>query len=193
MSYSDNPSERPLLSDDTDELGDDPNDTWRDDTRQVRSEIPEPSVADSEDLQIRSVSPSPMPATPTAMQLPLWLREASPTFHWAWVPLPVRRTARFVADWTKGPKTPQIQRIQPWAPSVQEFPLRLVDWFLPRRWHKGVALLVLYVAWALTFALVIRDSARSGDIEGYGPPANLWCGASLWYAACTSGQKQGLD
>ena len=144
---------------------------WQDDG-------PEPSTADSTDLHIRSSASSDIEHGHTS--LPVWMRESSKSFHWRWVPLPVRHLARHVAAWSKGPDPPQIQSITPFFPFVQEIPLRLVNSYLPKKIHKAGALFVLYAAWLLIFVLVLRHSSSSGEIEGYGLPAPIWCGANLW-------------
>ena len=63
---------------------------------------------------------------------------------------------------------------------VQEAPLWLVEKCLPRRIHKAAVLVVFHLAWILAFSLIIRDSASSGNIEGYGTPQSIWCGAHFW-------------
>ena len=144
---------------------------WQDDG-------PQPSTADSTDLHVRSSALSDIENGHAS--LPVWLRESSKSFHWKWVPLPVRHLARHTAAWSKGPDPPQIQSITPFFPYVQEMPLRLVDRYLPKKIQKVEALITLYAAWLLTFVLVLRHSSFSGEIEGYGLPAPIWCGANLW-------------
>jgi hypothetical protein len=161
---------------------------WQDASRAAaRHDIPDASTADSDEMHIRSVSPEPLDSPVRVSSIPIWLREAAPSFRWSWVPVPIRHAARRTTAWTAGPKPPQIQCIQPWFPSIQELPLRLVDRWLPKRRHRVVALVVLYAAWAMTFSLVIFQSARSGDIAGYGKPMDLWCGAGLWNGAKACG------
>ncbi|MCJ1437238.1 hypothetical protein MMC27_006624 [Xylographa pallens] len=144
---------------------------WQDDG-------PEPSMADSADLHIRSSASSDIENGHTS--LPVWMRESSKSFHWKWVPLPVRHLARSTATWSKGPDPPQIQRITPFFPTVQEMPLRLVNSYLPKRIYKAGALIALYASWLLIFVLVLHHSSTSGEIEGYGLPTPIWCGANLW-------------
>lgn len=140
-------------------------------------EVPEPSVADSTDLRMRSRSPE---TENGRLPLPVWMRESSKSFHWKWVPLPIRNFTRFVIAWTKGPDPPQTQQITPFFPTIQEAPLRLVDRFLPKKKHKTGLLILFYFSWVLAFSLILRSSASSGKIEGYGQPQALWCGASYW-------------
>ena len=141
------------------------------------NEVPEPSVADSSDLHVRSISPD---TEGGRFQIPVWMAESSKTFQWRWVPLPIRTLTRSVIQWSNGPTPPQIQKIMPFYPSVQGAPLKLVDRFFPKKSHKAAILVVFYLSWLLTFSLIIRHSASSGNIEGYGQPQSLWCGASFW-------------
>lgn len=127
-------------------------------------------------LHVRSASPPRDDRVP----LPVWLRESSKSFHWKWVPLPLRRVGRAVAAWSKGPNPPQIQKIRPWFPSIQEAPIRLLDRLCPKKKHKAAALMFLYCSWILTFSLVLRHSASAGEIEDYGSPSPVWCGATYW-------------
>ena len=152
---------------------------------------PEPSLAESTDLHVRSADASDV--EDGGLPMPVWMRESSKSFRWKKVPLPIRKFARsinrfttFLNEWSRGPKEPQIQRIKPILPIVQEAPIWLVARYLPKRLYKVLALLTLYFAWLLTFCLVIRKSASSGDIEGYGTPNSIWCGAHFWYATLAS-------
>ncbi|KAI9676020.1 MAG: hypothetical protein M1817_000763 [Caeruleum heppii] len=96
------------------------------------------------------------------------------------IPLPVRRVYTFVVTWSKGPRPPQIQKINPFFPRIQQYPLRLLDRAFPKRRYKIVLLLVFYFCWLLAFSAVLHQSAVAGDIEGYGTPAQISCGASYW-------------
>ena len=144
---------------------------WQEDT------VPEPSVADSTDLRMRSRSPE---TENGRLLLPVWMRESSKSFRWKWVPLPIRTCTRSVIAWTKGPDPPQLQTIIPFFPATQGAPLKLIDRFLPKKKHKTGALVFFYFSWVLTFSLILRSSASSGNSEGYGKPQPLWCGASYW-------------
>lgn len=146
---------------------------------------PEPSITESNDLHIRS--PTPDDGENGYLPLPVWMRESSKSFRWKWMPLPFRKLARSVGHyasaanrWSHGPEEAQIQKIEPWFPLVQEAPLWLVERFLYKRLYKVAALLLFYAAWLLTFCLIIRDSASSGNIEGFGVPSSIWCGANFW-------------
>ena len=139
---------------------------------------PEASAASSLRMHIRSDSPHGDARFP----LPVWLSESSKSFRWKWVPLPLRKVARSVVTWTKGPDPPRIQRIRPFLPTVQEAPAKLIDRHLPRPSHKAALLGFFYFCWLLTFSLVLHRSASAGNIRGYGKPNPIWCGASYWSA-----------
>ena len=153
---------------------------WADD------EGPEPSYTDNPLMQVRSASPE---MQHQRLPLPVWMRESSKSFRWKWVPLPIRNAGRSVASWSKGPDPPQIQKITPIFPSIQEAPIRLVDRYLPNRKQKAALLAFFFFTWILTFSLILHHSATSGNIEGYGTPQNIWCGASYW----AGGNGCGLD
>ena len=129
-------------------------------------------------LHVRSASPGLDAGH--RLPLPVWMRESSKSFHWKWVPLPLRRVARAIAAWSKGPDPPRIQRIRPFFPSIQEAPIKLVDRFCPKKKHKAALLVFFYFCWLLTFSLVLHHSANAGEIEGYGQPSPIWCGAAYW-------------
>lgn len=116
----------------------------------------------------------------TALPLPIWLRESSNSFHWRWVPLPIRKAARATARWVQGPDPPQELQLKPLFPKIQEAPIKLLDRFFPKRKQKLCLLFLLYFSWLLSWSLVLWHSASSGYIEGYGKPVSLWCGADLW-------------
>ena len=137
---------------------------------------PEPSAASSPRMHVHSESSN----TDNRIQIPVWLRESSETFHWKWVPLPLRRAARVVGAWTKGPDPPQIQKIRPFLPEIQEAPAKFIDRVLPRTSHKLVLLAFFHLCWILTFTLVLHRSASAGNIKGYGAPNPIWCGANFW-------------
>ena len=139
-------------------------------------EGPEPSNASSPRIHVRSESPESQDGFP----VPIWLRESSKSFHWGWVPLRLRKAARTTAAWCKGPDPPQMQRIAPFLPAIQEAPLKTIERFFPRRIYKFGLLLFFYFCWLLTFSLVLNHSATAGYIKGYGKPSPIWCGASYW-------------
>ena len=147
---------------------------------------PEPSYTDSPLMQVRSASPDTQHGR---LPLPVWMRESSKSFHWKWVPLPIRNAARSTASWSKGPDPPRIQKITPFFPSIQEAPIKLVDRYFPKREYKAALLAFFFFSWILTFSLVLHHSATSGNVKGYGKPQSIWCGASYW----AGGNGCGLD
>ena len=147
------------------------------DGRSSDDEGPEPSNASSPRMHVRSESPGSQDGH---FPVPVWLRESSKNFHWKWVPLRVRKAARATSTWCKGPDPPQMQKITPFFPSIQEAPIRIIDRFLPRTVHKAGLLLFFYFCWLLTFCLVLNHSASAGYIRGYGKPSPVWCGANYW-------------
>ncbi|KAL8698557.1 MAG: hypothetical protein Q9224_001797 [Gallowayella concinna] len=152
---------------------------------------PEPSTSGSSTLQVRSragssdYEDSHHPDGP----IPVWLRESSSSFHFRWVPYPLRHLARSLADWIKGPSPPRIQRITPFFPSIQSAPVNLVSKYFPKPFHKALLLTFFLFTWALTFSLVLKRSASAGNIPGYGKPTPIWCGASYW----SGGNSCGLN
>jgi hypothetical protein len=101
--------------------------------------------------------------------------------HWARFIHPrIRKAAIWVARWTKGPNPPRIYKITPVFPVIQEAPIKLLDRYLPKRKHKIILLLAFYFVWFLTFALVLKQSAFSADVPGWGSPVRLGCGSTYW-------------
>ncbi|KAJ9616930.1 hypothetical protein H2200_000650 [Cladophialophora chaetospira] len=131
----------------------------------------------SPDLHIRSTPDSP---TSAALPLPIWLRESASSFKYKWVPLPVRKVGRAVVTWVKGPKPPRVLKIDPIFPKIQQAPIKLLDRYAPKKKQRFILLMALYVAWFLTWSLMVKHHSTSGFIKGYGKPTNLWCGASFW-------------
>lgn len=138
---------------------------------------PEASTPGSSDMDIRSESQE---AEQHQYPIPVWLRESSKSFHWRWVPVPIRQTARAIVAWVKGPDPPQIQKIRPFFPFIQEGPAKFIDRHFPKRRHKAGLLAFFYFCWLLTFTLVLNHSAQAGNIKGYGKPQPIWCGANFW-------------
>ena len=116
----------------------------------------------------------------TSFRMPVWLRESSPSFHWRWIPLPLRRAGRATARWVKGPDPPHDLLFQPLFPKFQEIPVRFLDKYAPRKAHKVVLLLLIYLLWVLPWFLVILKANTSGNVEGYGRPQVISCVASFW-------------
>ncbi|KAI9731909.1 MAG: hypothetical protein M1834_004360 [Cirrosporium novae-zelandiae] len=123
------------------------------------------------------------------LPLPVWMREASETVKLKWMPKKLRNAAQYVVDWVAGPDPHQTLSIKPCFPGIQEAPIRLMDRYLPKRKYKIVLLLAFYVSWLLTWGLILHASTSAGDIEGYGKPTSIWCGASYW----SNGNECGLN
>jgi hypothetical protein len=149
----------------------------------------ESSVDDQDPRALLTVGPDQQSAavnggvgdSPAPFAVPVWLREASVSFRWRWVPLPLRKAAWATARWVKGPDPPVDLRFSPLFPGVQELPIRLLNRFFPKRPHKLVLLLLLYFCWFLSWLLILLRSASVGNIEGYGKPSHISCAASFWY------------
>ena len=147
---------------------------WQDEIRDVG---PQASTPRGSDMHMHSGSSD---AGDGHISLPIWLHESSKSFHWRWVPVRIRQFARAVAAWSKGPNPPQIQKIRPFFPWIQEAPANFIIGLLPKRRHKVALLAFFYFCWLLTFILVLNHSAQAGNIQGYGKPQPIWCGASFW-------------
>lgn len=117
---------------------------------------------------------------PNVEPLPVWLQESYKSFHWRWVPLPLRKIGRATADWIKGPDPPHMLLLKPLFPRFQELPVQYLDHFFPKRKHKVSLLLLLYLAWFLPWFLVLLHSRQAGYIEGYGRPQTLSCSTNFW-------------
>lgn len=96
------------------------------------------------------------------------------------IPVPLKRASRATIKWVKGPQPPYIYTIEPIFPAVQTTPIYLVDRFFPKRRHKAAALLFLYFWWLLIFSLVLRKSASTAEVPGYGVPSTISCAARYW-------------
>ena len=85
-----------------------------------------------------------------------------------------------VARWARGPQPPRPYAITPVLPAVQTAPLRYLDRFFPKRKQKVYLLVLHYALWLFSFVLLLRQSAFSTEVEGYGAPLTLSCEATLW-------------
>lgn len=139
---------------------------------------PEASASSSPRMHVRSDSDEDIETAENSM--PVWWRESSKSFRWGWVPYPLRQMVRAVVTWSKGPDPPQVQRITPFFPHIQEFPVEAIRKYFPQIWHKAALLGFFYFSWLLAFTLVLNRSASAGNIEGYGKPEPIWCGAAFW-------------
>lgn len=119
----------------------------------------------------------------TTPSTPRFLQDEGSWKGWTWVPTPCRRIGGRIVKWAKGPDPPQIQRIQPILPTIQELPMRLLDKFVPKTKDRIILLLVFYMSWITTFGLVLRQSTFASQVADYGVPVNLGCGNTFWFAA----------
>ena len=137
--------------------------------------LPDPAarleMADSDDTAVSSSDSPPAPKRRN------WIHPA------------VRRYWKKAARWARGPHDPRPYTIKPLYPRVQEYPLYLVERFLPRRRLRFGLLFLLFAVWIVTFALVKRREVDSSEIEGWGDPQTISCGATYW----TRGNNCGLN
>ncbi|QPC73565.1 hypothetical protein HYE68_004317 [Fusarium pseudograminearum] len=118
---------------------------------------------------------------------PRFIQDESSWKRWKWVPYPVRRSVNWVAKWSHGPTNPQPYRIKPFFPTVQEYPLFLLERFIPRRKHRLWLVFFYLSIWIVTFALVKRRDSVASEIEGWGMPQTIGCGVSYWGRGNTCG------
>ncbi|KAL2266291.1 hypothetical protein VTJ83DRAFT_5643 [Remersonia thermophila] len=111
---------------------------------------------------------------------PRFLQDEGSWKRFKWVPYPVRRVVGFVVNWTRGPPNPVRYRIVPLFPRVQHAPIALVDKYLPRKRHRALAVFLFLGLWLLAFALVMRHGQATSEIEGWGKPTKISCGAAYW-------------
>jgi hypothetical protein len=109
--------------------------------------------------------------------------------NWRWVPYSVRTVWTKVVKWSKGPPNPRDYAITPIFPKIQEFPLLLVEKYLPKFEHKAGLAFLYFAIWIVTFALVKRQETFATEIEGWGEPVQIGCGVTYW----GSGNSCGLN
>ncbi|KAF5663295.1 LCCL domain-containing protein [Fusarium heterosporum] len=120
---------------------------------------------------------------------PRFIQDESSWKRWKWVPYPVRRSVNWIVKWSHGPKDPQPYRIKPFFPAVQEYPLYVLDRFLPQLKHRAWLVFFYFSIWIITFALVKRRDSVASEIEGWGTPQTIGCGVTYFGA----GNLCGLD
>ena len=111
---------------------------------------------------------------------PRFMQDQGSYRYMKWVPVPVRKLSKAVVKWAKGPDIPEVHAIKPLFPVIQEAPIRLLDKHVPKRRHRILLLIALYLLWALTFALVMHEGSAATEIEGWGKPGNIGCGNTYW-------------
>ncbi|KAM0335660.1 hypothetical protein ACHAQA_000709 [Verticillium albo-atrum] len=149
----------------------------RDDAN-ATADHPDAPIADSTTQQRRELEVEDDSSGST----PRFLQDDRTGKRWKWVPYPVYRLCKAAVTWSKGPQNPRDWKIKPLFPRVQEFPLLLVEKYLPKR-KQRLAVVFFYVAiWAVTFALVKREETLATEIEGWGTPSEVGCGSTYWGA-----------
>lgn len=120
---------------------------------------------------------------------PRFIQDEGTWKRWRWVPYSMRRVSKSISKWVRGPVNPQPYRIKPFFPVVQEYPLWLVDRFLPVLKHRVWLMSFYFSIWFVTFALVKRKGTIATEIAGWGEPQIIGCGVTYW----GSGNSCGLD
>ncbi|KAK5993235.1 hypothetical protein PT974_06664 [Cladobotryum mycophilum] len=120
---------------------------------------------------------------------PRFIQDERAAKRWKRIPYPVRRILLAVITWSKGPPNPQPFRIKPLFPFVQEYPLYLVERFLPSLKHRAWALFFYFSIWLISFVLVKRQETVAADVAGWGMAQPIGCGDTYW----SSGNGCGLD
>ncbi|KAI0024565.1 hypothetical protein F4780DRAFT_607879 [Xylariomycetidae sp. FL0641] len=120
---------------------------------------------------------------------PRFMQDEGSWKRWKWVPYRVRRPGKALIHWAQGPEPPKIWTIRPLLPRVQRAPLRLLDILVPKKKYRVLLLLALCAAWILTFSLVLWHGETASDVQGWGQPVDISCGATYW----TKNNGCGLD
>ncbi|CZT05923.1 related to LCCL domain protein [Rhynchosporium agropyri] len=125
-------------------------------------------------LHMNNLSDDSSPPTPRFMQ------DQASYRYMKWVPTSVRRLSKSTIKWAKGPDPPHIHTVETTLPIIQEFPTRLLHYYIPKRRHRIVLLVAFYFTWILTFSVVMQKSTVATEIEGWGTPGNIGCGDTYW-------------
>lgn len=112
--------------------------------------------------------------------LPRFLEEANLGNYWRWIPYPVRKFGRSAAHWAKGPPTPVVFRIKPIFPTIQQFPVNLLDRYLPKKKHRRLLFCAFVLLWLLIFSLVKRQESSLTELKTWGKPQEIGCGNYFW-------------
>lgn len=129
------------------------------------------------------------PSSGSGTSTPRFLQDEGTWKRWRWIPYRVRRVWKIVVRWSYGPPNPQPYRIKPLFPAVQEYPLYLMERFLPGRKRRFWALFFYFSIWLITFVLLKRDGTLATEVEGWGTPEVITCGTTYWSA----GNMCGVD
>lgn len=111
---------------------------------------------------------------------PRFIQDERASKAWSRMPYPVRRMLRAIGKWSRGPANPQPYRIKPLFPIIQDYPLFLVERFLPRLKHRVWLIFFYFSIWLITVVLVKRQGTLATDIAGWGQPQTVGCGDTYW-------------
>jgi hypothetical protein len=125
----------------------------------------------------------------STLPTPRFIQDEGNWKRWKWVPYPVRRTAKTVAKWARGPPNPRHYKIAPLFPNIQRAPLDLIDRYIPKRTNRLWLLFAYFAIWIVSYALVMRQGLKATEIQGWGEPADIGCGNTYW----VPGNSCGLD
>ncbi|CAG8975421.1 hypothetical protein HYALB_00010368 [Hymenoscyphus albidus] len=103
------------------------------------------------------------------------------------------QTYNSFANFLKGPNPPRIQTITPWFPSIQNYPVELLDRRLPTRKRKVTALSIFCLVWVVLVGLILHKSTATGKVPGTNLPIkHIDCVKTLWLKDSDCG-LDGLD
>lgn len=111
---------------------------------------------------------------------PRFIQDERSWKRWKWVPYPIRRFSKAAARWARGPSNPRRWKIDPLLPQVQRLPITLLNKVLPQRKHRIWLAMFWLAMWVVTFALVMRDGLLASEVDGWGTPIKIGCGAKYW-------------
>lgn len=127
---------------------------------------------------------APIPADEEGTQRPRTFipepRAGNAWTRWKWISFPVRRAVDATVTWARGPPDPRTFRIKPLLPQVQHFPVVTLAKVLPQRKHRMLLFSFWVAMWIVTFALVMRQGFVDTELDGWGMPVKISCGATYW-------------
>ncbi|KAK3689806.1 hypothetical protein B0T22DRAFT_179323 [Podospora appendiculata] len=92
-----------------------------------------------------------------------------------------RRTPRsWLTRFLHGPSPPKTNTIRPRFPSVQEYPVRLLDRLLPQAWQKLVLLALSVLLWTAALAIPLAKSKGALTDAAGNDVRHLDCVDTLW-------------
>ncbi|KAK4203274.1 hypothetical protein QBC40DRAFT_346373 [Triangularia verruculosa] len=147
----------------------------------IENNHPDAPIRDAAGREVDEADSSP----PT----PRFIQDENSWKRFKWVPYPVRRWIKAGVKWTEGPPVPRRFRIKPLFPQVQQFPIVLLDKYLPKKLHRAALVLVLYAVWILAFAFTLKNGQSVSEIAEWGRLVKIGCGSTYWIP----GNGCGLD